>query len=57
MSFHIGAPISRVQSAMILVRFAISMFALTLLGVAISYSSAHSAPDAPGVTVADESPR
>jgi hypothetical protein len=38
---------------MILVRFAISMFALTLLGVAISYSSAQNAPDAASVTAAD----
>lgn len=42
---------------MILVRFAISMFALTLLGVAISYSSANSAPDATSVTAADLSSR
>ena len=35
---------------MILMRFAIGMFALCLLGVAISHSAAHSQQDLPGVS-------
>jgi hypothetical protein len=39
---------------MILIRFAISIFALALLGLAFSYSSAHSEQDfdSPAVSVA-----